>query len=96
MCLQERGYLKPNAVSTFNAEAAGQVYNEAHNFVYLWGNISHDSGPLIKAVWRICNAWCSVRSPRSWHNDALRRVHLSLFTEYIELRKYIRTDHPIS
>ena len=41
MCLRTRGM--PDAAATFSVEAAGQVYKQTHDFVYLGGNVNHDA-----------------------------------------------------
>ena len=56
MCLRTRGI--PDA---FSVEAAGQVYKQAHDFVYLGGNVNHDTDLSIEVDRRIRNAWCSFR-----------------------------------
>ena len=45
----------------FSVETAGQVYNEANEFVYLGGNVNHNADLAIKIDRRIRNAWCSFR-----------------------------------
>ena len=57
MCLRTRGI--PDVATTFSVEAAGQVYKQAHDFVYLAGNINHDANLSIEVDRRICNALCS-------------------------------------
>ena len=42
-------------------EAAGQVYNQTNEFVYLGGNANHNADPSIEVDQRIRNAWCSFR-----------------------------------
>ena len=42
MCLRTRG--TPDAAASFSVEAAGQVYKQTHDFVYLGGNVNHDAG----------------------------------------------------
>ena len=42
-------------------EAAGQVYNQTDEFVYLGGNVNHNADLSIEVDRRICNAWCSFR-----------------------------------
>ena len=59
MCLRTRGI--PDVATTFSVEAAGQVYKQAHDFVYLGGNINHDADLSIEVNRRIRNAWCSFR-----------------------------------
>ena len=59
MCLRTRGI--PDVATTFSVGAAGQVYKQAHDFVYLGGNINHDADLSIEVDRRIRNAWCSFR-----------------------------------
>ena len=51
----------PDATATFSVEAAGQVYKQTHEFVYLGGNVNHHADLSIEVHRRICNAWCSFR-----------------------------------
>ena len=51
----------PESTAIFSVEAAGQVYNETNESVYLGGNVSHIADPSIEVDWRIRNAWCSFR-----------------------------------
>ena len=57
MCLRTRGI--PDDATTFSVEAAGQAYKQAHDFVYLGGNINHDADLSIEVDRRIRDAWCS-------------------------------------
>ena len=57
MCLRAKGMLESTA--TFSVEAAGQVYNQTIEFVYLGGNVNHNVDLSIEVDWRIRNAWCS-------------------------------------
>ena len=41
MCFRTEGV--PESTATFSAEAAGQVYNQTNEFVYLGGNVSHNT-----------------------------------------------------
>ena len=59
MCLRTRGM--PDATATLSVEAAGQVYKQTHEFVYLGGNVNHHADLSIKVDRRIRNAWCSFR-----------------------------------
>ena len=45
----------------FSVEAAGQVYNQTNEFVYLGGNVQHNPDQPIEVDRRIRNAWCSFR-----------------------------------
>ena len=58
-CLCAKGMPKPTA--TFGVEAAGQVYNQTNEFVYLEGNYNHNADLSIVVVQRIRNAWYSFR-----------------------------------
>ena len=44
-----------------SVEAAGQVYNQTDEFVYLGRNVNHNADLSIEANRRIRNAWCSFR-----------------------------------
>ena len=58
MCLRAKGM--PESIATFSVEAAGQVYNQTIEFVYLGRNVNHNADHLsIEADRRIRNAWCS-------------------------------------
>ena len=59
MCLRAKGMPESNA--TFSVEAAGQVYNQTKEFVYLGGNGNHNADLSIEVDRRIRNAWCSCR-----------------------------------
>ena len=58
MCLRTKGM--PESAAIFSVEAAGQVYNQTNEFVYLGGNVTHNSDLSIEADQRIRNAWCSL------------------------------------
>ena len=60
MYLRTRGV--SDAASTFSVEAAGQVYKQTHDFVYLGGNVNHHADLPIEIDRRIRNAWCSFRT----------------------------------
>ena len=45
MCLRTKGI--PDVATTFSVEAAGQVYKQEHDFVYLGGNVNHDADRLL-------------------------------------------------
>ena len=47
--------------ATFHVEAAGQVYSQTNEFVYLGGNVNHNAHLSIEVDRRIRNAWCSFR-----------------------------------
>ncbi|CAN0330209.1 unnamed protein product, partial [Ascophyllum nodosum] len=59
MYLRAKGVFEFTA--TFSVEAAGQVYNQTKEFVYLGGNVNHNAGLSIEVDRRIRNAWCSFR-----------------------------------
>ena len=44
-----------------SVEAAGQVYNQTNEFVYLVGNVNHNADLSIEVDRRVRNAWCSFR-----------------------------------
>ena len=55
------GYRESTAVFSVE-EAAGQVYNQTDEFVYLEGNINHIHVDLyIEVDRRVRNTWCSFR-----------------------------------
>ena len=51
----------PESTATFSVEAAGQVYNQTNEFLYLEGNVNHNVDLSIEIDRRIYNAWCSFR-----------------------------------
>ena len=59
MCLRAKGM--PEYTATFSVEAAGQVYNQTNEFVYLGGSVSHNADLSIEVDRRIRNAWRSFR-----------------------------------
>ena len=59
MYLRAKGMPEPTAI--FNVEAAGQVYNQTNEFVYLLGNVNHNADLSIEVDRRIRNVWCSFR-----------------------------------
>ena len=59
VCLRAKGM--PESIATFSVEAAGQVYNQTNEFVYLGGNVNHNADLSIEVDRRIRNAWCSFR-----------------------------------
>ena len=46
----------PESAATFSVEAAGQVYNQTNEFVYLGGNVDHNADLSIEVDRRIRNA----------------------------------------
>ena len=59
MCL--RAKRTPESTAIVSVEAAGQVYNQTNEFVYLGGNVNHNADLSIEVDRRIRNAWCSFR-----------------------------------
>ena len=59
MCLRTKGM--PESTALFSVEAAGQVYSQTNEFVYLEGNVSYTADLSIEVSRRIRNAWCSLR-----------------------------------
>ena len=59
MYLRAKGM--PESTATFSVEAAGQVYNQTNEFVYLGGNVNHNADLSIEVDRRIRNAWCGFR-----------------------------------
>ena len=59
MCSGAKGMSESTAI--FSVEAAGQVYNQTNEFVYLGGNVNHNADLSIEVDRRIRNAWCSLR-----------------------------------
>ena len=58
-CLRAKGI--PESTATFSVEAAGQVYNQTNEIVYLGGNVNHNADLSIEVDRRIRNAWCGFR-----------------------------------
>ena len=59
MCLRAKGM--PESTAIFSVEAAGHVYKQTNEFVYLGGNVNHNADLSIEVGRRIRNAWCSFR-----------------------------------
>ena len=59
MCL--RAKKMPESTATFDVEAAGQVYNQTNELVYLGGDVKHNADLSIDIDRHIRNAWCSFR-----------------------------------
>ena len=59
MCSRAKGM--PESTAIFSAEAAGQMYNQTNEFVYLGGNVNHNADLSIEVDRRTRNAWCSFR-----------------------------------
>ena len=53
MCLRTKGM--PESTATFSVEAAGQMYSQTNEFVYLGGNVSHNVDLSIEINRRIRN-----------------------------------------
>ena len=54
MCLRTKGM--PESTALFSVEAAGQVYNQTNEFVYLEGNVSYNVDLSVEVGQRILNA----------------------------------------
>ena len=61
MCLRAKE--TPESTATFSVEAAGQVYNQTNEFVYLGGNVNHNADLSIEVDRRIRNE-CIVQLPK--------------------------------
>ena len=59
MCLCAKRMLE--SIAIFSVEAAGQVYNQTNEILYLGGNVNHNADLSIEVDRRIRNAWCSFR-----------------------------------
>ena len=59
MCLRAKAMPDPTAI--FSVEAAGQVYNQKNEFVYLGGNVNHNADLSIEVDRHIRNTWCTFR-----------------------------------
>ena len=59
MCL--RAQRMPESTAIFSVEAAGQMYNQTNEFVYLEGNINHNADLSIEVDRHIHNGRCSIR-----------------------------------
>ena len=59
MCLRAKGM--PESTAIFSVEAAGQVYNQTYEFVYLRANVNHNTDLSIEVDRHIRNAWCSFQ-----------------------------------
>ena len=59
MCLRANGM--PKSFATFSVEVAGQVYNQANEFVHLREIINHNADLSIEVDRRIRNTWCSFQ-----------------------------------
>ena len=83
MCLRAKGM--PESTTIISVEAAGHEYNQTNEFVYLGGNVNHNTYLSIELDRRIRNAWCSFR-----------KYTLELFdrpSAHLELKiRMLRTD----
>ena len=59
MCLRAKGI--PESTAAFSVEAAGQVYNQTNEFLYLGENVNHNADLPIEVDRRIHNAWRTFR-----------------------------------
>ena len=59
MYLRAKGM--PESTAIFSVEAAGQVYNQMNEFVYLGGNVNYNVDLSIEVERRIRNTWCRFR-----------------------------------
>ena len=59
----------PESTAIFSVEAAGKVYNQTNEFVYLGRNINQSTDLSIEVDQRIRNAWCSFRKYTNELND---------------------------
>ena len=59
LCLRAKEM--PESTTIFSVAAAGQVYNQTNEFVYLGGNVNHDADLSVEVDRRICDAWFSFR-----------------------------------
>ena len=59
MCLRTKE--SPEATVMFSVEAAGQVFNQMNEFVYLGGNVSQNTDSSMEVDRRVSNAWYSFR-----------------------------------
>ena len=59
MCLRAKGI--PESTAIFSVEAAGQVYGQTNELVYLGRNVNHNSDLSIEVDRRRRNTWCSFR-----------------------------------
>lgn len=90
MFLQTRGV--SDVAATFGVEVAGQVYTQAHDFAYRWGNVKHDANLSIEVDPRIYNAWCNflkyTLKQKDWPSAPLVLTVLMLKAEVIETILY--------
>ena len=59
MCLHAKRGTETTVI--FSVEAAGQMYNQTNEFVYLGGNVNHNVDLSSELDRRVHNAWCSFR-----------------------------------
>ena len=58
-CLSTKGM--PESTAIFSVEAAGQMYHQTNEFVYLGGNVNLNADLSPEVDRRIRNAWCTFR-----------------------------------
>ena len=51
----------PESTAMFSVEAAGQVYSQTNEVIYLGGNVNRNADLFIEVKRRISNVWCSFR-----------------------------------
>ena len=51
----------PESIAIFSEEAAGQVYSQTNEFVYLGGDVNHNAYLSIEVDRRMRNVLCSFR-----------------------------------
>ena len=59
-CLRTKGMTEFTAI--FSVEAVGQVHSQTNEFVYVGGDVNHNTDLPIEVNRRIRNAWCSFRN----------------------------------
>ena len=59
MYLRAKGM--PESAATFSVEAAGEVYSQTSEFLYLAGSVNHNADLSMEVDRCIRNAWCSFR-----------------------------------
>ena len=59
MYLRAKGM--PDSTAKFSVEAAGQVFNQTNELVYLGGTVNHNVDLFIEVDQRIRKTWCSFR-----------------------------------
>ena len=74
MCLRAKGI--PESTATFSVEAAGQVYSQTNEFVYLGGNVNHNADLSIEVM-----PTCPSRSTGAYatHGCSCQKYTLELY-----------------